>query len=211
MIKSNFLLKKLKIDEKEFITSEELKRYCKSMSLNYEITIRHLVSRGYLIRIFRGIFYVKSLDEAKLGRSKYNNLELVAKGLELKGVKNWYFGLYTALKFNNMTHESFSIDYVVNDKVLRSKPINIAGYKYRFVKLTPKLLTFGIIEGKLRYSDMEKTILDFIYTWRYNGVPAEKIILDVSEWVKNISREKTKKYAINYPKTVQEIADMVIQ
>jgi len=211
MIKSNFLLKKLKIDEKEFITSEELKRYCISMGLNYEITIRHLVSRGYLIRIFKGIFYVKSLDEAKLGKSKYNNLELVAKGLELKGVKNWYFGLYTALKFNNMTHESFSIDYVVNDKLLRSKPINIAGYKYRFVKLAPKLLTFGIVEESLRYSDMEKTILDFIYTWRYNGVPTEKIILDVSEWAKNISHEKTKKYAINYPKTVQGIADIVIQ
>jgi len=88
MIKSNFLLKKLKIDRKEFITSEELKRYCKSMGLNYEITIRHLVSRGYFIRIFKGIFYIKSLDEAKLGTSKYSNIELVAKGLELKGVKD---------------------------------------------------------------------------------------------------------------------------
>jgi hypothetical protein len=27
---------------------------------------------------------------------------------------------------------------------------------------------------------VEKTILDFIYIWRYNGVPREKIILDVS-------------------------------
>jgi predicted transcriptional regulator of viral defense system len=198
------------MDEKEFITSEELKRYCKTMGLNYEITIRHLISRGYLIRIFKGIFYVKSLDESKLGKFKYNNLELVAKGLELKGVKNWYFGLYTALKFNNMTHESFSVDYVVNDKLLRSKPIHIAGYKYRFVKLAPKLLTFGIVDDSLRYSDVEKTILDFIYTWCYNGVPAEKIILDVSEWAKNISREKTQKYAANYPKTVQEIANSIV-
>jgi predicted transcriptional regulator of viral defense system len=211
MIKSNFLLKKLKIDRKEFITSEELKGYCKSMGLNYEITIRHLVSRGYLTRIFKGIFYIKSLDEVKLGKSKYSNLELVANGLELKGVKDWYFGLYTALKFNNMTHESFSVDYVVNDKLLRSKPINIAGYKYRFIKLAPRLLTFGIIKDSLRYSDAEKTILDFIYTWRYNGIPAEKITLDVSEWAKNISSEKTKKYAVNYPKTVQEIAEMVIR
>jgi len=211
MIKSNFLLKKLKIDEKEFITSEELKRYCNSMGLNYEITIRHLVYRGYLIRIFKGIFYIKSLDEAKLGRSKYSNLELVAKGLALKGVKNWYFGLYTALKFNNMTHESYSVDYVVNDKLLRSKPINIAGYKYRFVKLSSKLLQFGIVKENLRYSDPEKTILDFIYTWRYNGVPKEKIALDVSEWAKRISGEKTKKYAVNYPKTVQEIAEMVFR
>ena len=211
MIKSNFLLKKLKIDGKEFITSEELKRYCLSMGLDYKITIRHLISRGYLIRIFKGIFYIKTLDEAKLGKSRYSNLELVAKGLELKGVKEWYFGLYTALKLNNMTHETFAVDYVVNDKLFRAKPINIAGYKYRFVKLAPKLLQFGIIiEDNLRYSDPEKTILDFIYTCRYNGVPKEKIALDISERAKGISSGKTKKYAVNYPKTVQEIADMAV-
>ncbi len=211
MIKSTLLLKKLRLDNKEFTTSEELKRYCKLMSLNYEKTIRYFVYRGYLIRIFKGIFYVKSLDEANLGKFKYSNLELVAKGLELKDVKKWYFGLYTALKFNNMTHESFAIDYVVNDRLFRSKPINIAGCKYRFIKLAPKLLKFGVIEDNLRYSDPEKTILDFIYTWRYNGVPKEKIALDVSEWAKGISGEKTKKYAVNYPKTVQEIVEMVIR
>ncbi len=209
MIKSSILLKKLRIDKKEFITSEELKRYCKTLTLNYEKIIKYYVSRGYLIRIFKGIFYVKSLDEIKLGRAKYNHLELAAKGLELKGVKNWYFGLYTALKFNNITHESFTVDYVVNDKLLRTKPINIAGYKFRFVKLTPKLLEFGIIENNLKYSDPEKTILDFIYIWRYNGVPEDKIVLDVSEWARGISREKIRKYAGNYPTTVQEIADTV--
>jgi predicted transcriptional regulator of viral defense system len=211
MTKSNLLLKKLAIDKKEFITSEEIKRYCKIMSLNYEITIRHLVSRGYLIRIFKGVFYIKSPEETKFNKSRYSHLELVTKGLALKGVKNWYFGLYTALKFNNLTHESFAVDYVVNDKLLRTKPINVAGYKFRFLKLSPKLLNFGIIENNLRYSDPEKTILDFIYTWRYNGVPKEKIVLDVSEWAKDISKEKTKAYAVNYPKTVQEIAGMVIR
>jgi predicted transcriptional regulator of viral defense system len=211
MIKSTILLKKLRIDQKEFIASEELKRYCKLLALDYKKTIKYHVYRGYLIRIFKGIFYVKSLDEVKLSKSKYNHLELVAKGLELKGVKNWYFGLYTALKFNNITHESFSVDYVVNDKLLRSKPIKIAGYKFRFVKLSSRLLEFGIIKNNLKFSDPEKTILDFIYIWRYNGVPKEKIVLDVSEWAKDISSEKIKKYAANYPKTVQEIADMVIR
>ncbi len=211
MIKSSILLKRIRIENKEFITAEELKRYCKLMSLNYEKTVRYFISRGYLTRIFKGIFYVKPLEEIKLGRPKYNNLELVARGLELKGVTNWYFGLYSALKFNNMTHESFSVDCVINDKLLRSKPINIAGYKYRFIKLAPKLFQFGIIIDNLKYSDPEKTILDFIYIWRYNGVPREKIILDVSEWAKDISREKTIKYSSIYPKTVQEIADMVVR
>jgi predicted transcriptional regulator of viral defense system len=211
MVKSNLLLKKLRLDKKEFVTSEELKRDCKSMSLNYEKTIKYFVSRRYVVRIFKGIFFVKSLDEVKLGRSKYNHLELVAKGLELKGVKNWYFGLFTALKLNNLTHESFAVDYVVNDRLLRSKPINIAGYKFRFVKFTTKLVEFGIIENNLKYSDPEKTILDFIYTWRYNGIPKEKIVLDVSEWAKDISNEKTKEYAAKYPKTVQEIAAVMIR
>jgi predicted transcriptional regulator of viral defense system len=210
MTKSNLLLKKLALDRNEFITSDDLKRYCKAMGLSYEITIRHLVSRGYLVRIFKGIFYIKTPEETKFNKSKYSHLELVAKGLELKGVKNWYFGLYTALKFNNITHESFAVDYVVNDTLLRSKPIKIAGYKFKFIKLTPRLLEFGVVGNDLKYSDPEKTILDFIYTWRYNGIPKEKIVLDVSEWAKDISSEKTKKYSVNYPKTVQEIADMVL-
>ena len=87
MTKSNLLLKKLAIDKKEFIISEELKRYCKIMGLNYEITIRHLVSRGYLIRIFKGIFYVKSLDEVKLGKSKYNLWSSLPKAYNLKALK----------------------------------------------------------------------------------------------------------------------------
>ena len=110
-----------------------------------------------------------------------------------------------------MTHESFAVDYVINDKLLRSKPINMAGYKFRFIKLNPRLLEFGVVGSDLRYSDPEKTVLDFIYTWRYNGVPKEKIVLDVSEWAKDLSREKTKEYAVNYPRTVQEIAGMVVK
>ena len=77
----------------------------------------------YIIRIFRGIFYVKSLEEIKYKKVKYNHLELVAKGLELKGVKHWYFGLHTALKLNNATHEYFTIDYVITDSFYRNKPI----------------------------------------------------------------------------------------
>lgn len=210
MKKTSLLLKKLRLDEKEFVTSDELKGYCKSMNLNYETSIKYFVYRGYLTRIFKGVFYVKPLDEVKLGKSRYSHLELVAKGLELKGVKNWYFGLYTALKLNNMTHEHFAVDYVVNDRLFRPKPMSIAGYKFRFIKLSPRLLKFGIVEDSLRYSDPEKTILDFIYIWRYNGVPKEKIILDVSEWTKDLSGEKARKYALNYPKTVQEITETVM-
>jgi hypothetical protein len=196
------------MDRKEFVTAEELKRYCKTMKLNYEMVVRYFGMRAYLVRIFRGVFYVKSLEELKLGRNKYNHLELVAKGLELKNVKRWYFGLHTALKLNNMTHETFAVEDVVNDKLFRANPIAIAGYKFKFSRLSPSLLGFGIRKAGngVRYSDPEKTLLDFIYLWRYNGIPQEKIVADVSGWEKGASKEKLTAYAKKYPKTVAEIA-----
>lgn len=210
-MKETMLLKKLRLDNREFVTSTELKEYCKRMKLNYKSAIGHFVSRGHLTRIFRGIFYVKSLDEVRLGKAKHNYRELVAKGLELKGVKNWYFGLYTALKLNNMTHEYFAIDYVVSDKIFRAKPTKIAGYKFKFVKFKSSLFKFGITKDGLRYSDPEKTILDFIYMWRYNGIPKKKIVADVSEWANNRSRSKIEKYVEHYPKTVQDVIGEVIR
>jgi hypothetical protein len=213
-MRMSIILDKLRIENKEFVTANELKAYCKLTKMNYDLVIRYFVSRKkYLVRIFRGIFYVKSIEEFKLGKSKYNHLELVSKGLELKGVKKWYFGLHTALKLNNMTHEHFTIEEVISDSLFRANPINIDGYKFKFVKLSPSLLDFGIKKENtmLRYSDPEKTILDFIYLSRQDGVPADRIIIDVSDWCKNISKDKLKKYSKNYPKTVAEIVDRVIQ
>lgn len=211
-MRMSVLLKKLRIENKEFVTSKELELYCKSMKFDYTTVIRYFIAQGYLTRIFRGIFYVKTLDEMKLGRSKYSHLELVAKGMELKNVRNWYFGLHTALKLNNMTHEYFAVEDVINDTLFRANPINISGYKFKFTRLSPSLVSFGINKKDeiIRYSDPEKTVLDFIYIWRYNGVPDDKIVLDISEWAKYGSKEKLMSYAKKYPKTVTEIIGRVI-
>jgi len=207
----SLMLRKLQLEKREFVTAEELERYCRLMKLDYGTVVRYFGMRGYLVRIFRGIFYVKSPDELKLGRSKYNHLELVAKGLELKKVNNWYFGLHTALKLNNMTHETFAVEDVINDKLFRANAFTIAGYKFKLSRLSPALLGFGIKNGEngVRYSDPEKTILDFIYVWRYNGIPEEKIAADVNGWAKTASKEKLRAYAKKYPNTVARIAARV--
>ncbi len=211
-MKVSILLEKLWIDKKEFVTAADLKLYCKTMKLDYTTTVKNFVHRGHLVRIFRGIFYVRSPEGLMLGRAKYNHLELVAKGLELKGVKNWYFGLHTALKRNNMTHEYFTIDEVISDSLFRANPINIAGYKFRFIKLSPPLIKFGVREEEIiRYSDPEKTILDFIYLSRHEGMTFEKIAMDVGDWIKDISEKKLRKYAMNYPKTVKRAVGLVIK
>ncbi len=119
------ILKKIHFEGREFIKSTEIKIYCNSLSLDYENLIRYLIRREYFIRIFKGIFYVKSWEEIKYKSNKYSHFELLSKGLELKGVNNWYFGLYTALKLNNATHEYFTIEYVISDNLYRNKPFTI--------------------------------------------------------------------------------------
>ena len=205
------LLRKLWMDKKEFVTADDLKEYCRTFKLDYATVVSYFVKRKYFLRIFRGIFYVKSLEEAKLARNKYNHLELVGKGLGLKKVKDWYFGLHTALKLNNMTHETFAVEDVISDSLFRANPITIAGYKFKFVKLSPSLVGFGVrkSDNGIPCSGPEKTVLDFIYVWRYNGIPEDKIVADVSEWARHASRKKLRSYAKKYPKTVAEIAARV--
>ena len=92
---------------------------------------------------------------------------------------------------------------------IRNWPITVAGYRFKFVKLKDSLLDFGIRKNRYMYSDMEKTILDFIYIWRYNGIPREKILMDLSEYKADISKETIQAYAENYPKTVQRLVEVL--
>jgi predicted transcriptional regulator of viral defense system len=209
-MKSTLLLKKFYIEGKEFVKSDEIKEYCNLLNLNYEKVIRYFISRGYLLRIFRGIFYIKNLEELKFGSNKYSHLELVSKGLDLKGIKNWYFSLYTALKLNNVTHEYFTIDYVISENLYRNNPIHIDNHKFKFMKIKPDLLNFGIIENGFRYSDLEKTILDFIYIWIYNSRPRKKILIDVSDYTNNLSEKRIRNYAKKYPNSVKEIVEEIL-
>ncbi|UCE38783.1 MAG: hypothetical protein JSW00_06020 [Thermoplasmata archaeon] len=204
------VLRKLHLENKEFAIADDIRGYCKDFGVDYNNTIRNLTARGYLLRIFKGIFYVRSFEEVKMGGMKYSHLELVSKGMGLKGIANWYFGLNTALKLNNATHEHFTVDYVVSDTLFRNKPINIGGYKFRFVKLKESLLTFGIKYKKYRYSDLEKTILDLLYISRYSSVPKEKIVIDIEEYMGSVSKNRIQKYSKKYPKTVQKILEEVI-
>ena len=192
------IVEKLARDNKKFILAEEIKDYCRKLSLNYLTTIKYLIRNKYLARIFRGIFYVYSIEERKLGKSEVNSFEILKEALKLKGVRNWYFGLETGLKFNNLTHEYFTIDYVLNDKLFRAKPIIIIGRKVKFYKLSPKMFSFGVVKKGVNYSDSEKTLLDLLYLKHYSKEEFEEI-------AEELSKTKLLKYAKNYNKRVTNI------
>jgi len=200
---SELILKRMWLENRRFVDSDSLRAMCRELEANYESALRYLLVRKYLVRVFRGIFYVKSPEEVKLETVEMSHLEMVAKGLKLKGVENWYFGLHTALRLNNLTHEYFTVGSVINDTIFRANEMKIAGHGFRFVKIKPSLI-FGVKEkGGIRYSDAEKTILDFLYLGRYRGRP----LLDVSELMEKVSKRKLREYAKRYPKTVRDMIE----
>jgi len=203
------LIKKLCLEKKRFITRDELREYCRELSIDYYDTIRYLLSRGYLIRILRGIFYVKSIEERKLKKINISYIEGIVRALEMKGIKNWYFGLDTAIKLNNLTHEYFTTDFIINDKIFRPKPIEILGHKIKFIKISSKLTKFGIIKKMVPFSDKEKTVLDIIYLSKYNNLNDFEIKNKITDLIKSCSKNKLLSYSKNYKKTVREFIKLL--
>jgi len=202
----NRVLKRIRQDKKEFITLKELKKYCKELYFNYKNISDYLVSRGYLVRILDDIFYVKTVDEISQKKLKYSILELVGKGLILINVPNWYFGLYTALKLNKIDYDHKNrFFYLINNKISKNKLIKILDNQFRFLKFKNSLFNFGIINKKIRYSNLEKTILDLIYLWEYNHMNENRILIKLSKLLDGISEEKILEYSHYYPKSNKSI------
>lgn len=189
----NLLIKKLHLANNKFVTRAELEAFCREIKIGYPMAIGYLARHKHLIRILRGIFYIKSIEERKMGKTEISYLEAISEALRIKGVKHWYFGLETALKLNNLTHEYFTIDTVISDTIFRAKPIGIMGHKVAFIKLKPALFRFGIKKGKYPHSDNEKTMLDFVYLKQRGRIKAIP-----PELTGSCSKEKIIEYARDY-------------
>ena len=206
------VLKKIRQDDKEFVLSEELQDYCKDFYVDHRTIGDYLLTRGYLLNILENIYYVKTEEEILQNKLKYSILELVAKGLNIKKVKNWYFGLYTALTLNHVEYEQDNeYFYLINDQILKAKPTKILGKDFRFLTFKDVLFNFGIINNKIKYSDHEKTILDLIYLWQYNNKNESRILIETAKLIKGISEEKLLKYSEFYPESNRNIVKKAIK
>jgi len=186
------------------VTKKELEEVCRRFKANLDSTVNFMISYGYLIRILRGLYYVKTLEEFKL-RKSIDVYRIISLGLDKLGI-NWYFGLYTALRLNGVTHEYSATIFILNDTIFRPKEIEIAGEKVKFIKLKKDLFGFGVKnENDLKFSDLEKTLLDIVYLSRYRSVPEEKIVLMLKEYEKKVNKRRMKSYLKFYPKSVERV------
>ena len=75
------------------ITREEVKRICKRFRVNHANTINFMISYGYFIRILRGLYYVKTIEEFKLKRF-IDPYWVISSGLDKLGGKLVLWALY---------------------------------------------------------------------------------------------------------------------
>jgi len=156
------------------------------------------------VRIIRGLYYVKTVEEFELKKSP-DIYKILFLGLNKLKVK-WYFGLYTALRLDGLTHEFFDTIFILNDRIYRPKEIKIAGERVKFLKLTSKLVDFGIVdEDSKRFSDVEKTLLDLIYISRYRSLPEGRIISMIEGYREKAQTSKILEYLRFYPKAVEKV------
>jgi len=201
MKKIDIVLRELR---KKIITRKDLDSLADKYKFNRLAIRKLLLNKGYLITIFRGIYYLKNYEEKKFNTIKYSPYELLSIGLKLKKVK-WYFALNSALKFLNLTHEIFPVNYVINNTFNRVKPIKIAGTSFFFIKIKPSLF-FNIKKIKtsnnftLNYSDLEKTLLDFIYLKRD---------IDLKEF--KFNKTNFLKYLSKYNKATKTMVNKILQ
>lgn len=204
-MKYGLLVKKVHFESKRYITTEEIRGICGRIGIVHKSGINYLLRTGHLVRVLKGFFYIRTLEERRTSALNANFFDAVLKALEYKGVR-WYFGFDTALKLNNLTHEYFPVDYIISSRLFRPKPVKILGHKVRFIKLKRELLGFGIkSRNGINYSDIEKTLLDMIYIRKYRGVEEVVIRNEIADLLKHANKRKLEKYAKRYPASVRKI------
>lgn len=198
--------RKLLLDGDKIVTSEKIRQAAQNLGKDYTRSLRYLQEHGYLMRIFRGIFYVNSPEERDAGTSDRPVFKIVAEALALKSVKHWYIGLETALRINGLTHEYYTVNYVITDSYRTTKVIRIADARFQFLKWSRRHFESGIRRAfDLKFSDREKTILDLVYKRYIDSRDESNAISPFMEYKKMLDKSKVRNYLAEYPRRVQEI------
>ncbi|NNN17094.1 MAG: hypothetical protein HKL79_01850 [Thermoplasmata archaeon] len=193
---------------REVLTSEELREMARRIGARPEHVVRHLRREGYLLPLFRGFYYVRTPEEVRLHTERHDPLELFALAARAKGIREWYFGLTTALRLNGLTHEDRREETVVSRSFYRIRGVPIGSRRFVIHKWDPALFGFGLgRRGTYRISDPEKTILDLAYLdlWRVKKGHAPTRAW--MEYLPSMDARKIRRYLPHYPGAVRRTVE----
>ncbi len=203
--------KKLLLEGKNIATRDEIFEIARKIRKDEKRSLNYLLEEGYIVRILRGFFYIRSMEERYRKTQDLSTYQLVARALERKGIKNWYFALETALKLNLMTHEYFLRNYVVTDSYRTTKVIQVLGQDFLFIKRGEKQFDHGLVnKDGIWYSDRIKTILDLAYRSYLKNGELNEIKEIFQEYQRFIQKDQVKSYLKDFPRRFEETVEKIL-
>lgn len=176
------------------------------IDLNPESTIRTLTRNDRIMPTFKGHYYVKSPEEILHHASV--PLDVFAHAAKAKGIGSWYYGLYSALRLNGMTHEHRRDEHVIATGLYRPKGVVMADRRFLVLKWKPEMTRFGLERrGPYRFSDPEKTVLDFAYWDHFRKAKGHGATNEWREHLHKVDRGRLESYLPKYPAGVRDAVE----
>ena len=172
--------------------------------------MNYLVRTKRAIRIYKDVYFIKGWNKYFVSPEPMERILGAAMG---KLGWSWYYGLESAWFNGRCAQQAYPGYIIINDRVTMTRKIN--GEKVIFIKSKRKeMFEFGIEKDSwgLLYSDVEKTLLDFIYFANYGRVPQQIVFEAIDSFFDDTnfymirrkrSYKKLKKYLRYYPDFVR--------
>lgn len=147
------------------VSTKDIEELCSRFGFSPANVRTVLIRKGALVPLFfKGIFYVRTSSELLTKTLPLDSLILATLACNKKFGKEWYFGLQTALKLNELAGVQTSTKtFIITKKQVRSKIHSMGSMEFIFSKIKVSSDN-GIIEKNgLRYSDPVRTVLDFLH------------------------------------------------
>ncbi len=157
---------------------------------------RSLYESKKIVYVWKQYYYLRDAEEVEKDFNKMAPSGMIYLILNKLNI-TWYLGLESALEQNKVVWQALNRIIIINSKF--SGTFVIFKHTFEFKKMRKELL-FGINELKnlqdtiLRYSDVEKTLIDFVYY-------KKKVPLDLSTQIEKI---KLKKYLLKIPRFLKQ-------
>ncbi|MCO6487063.1 MAG: type IV toxin-antitoxin system AbiEi family antitoxin domain-containing protein [Phaeodactylibacter sp.] len=171
-----------------FSTQDVYEEFTSAHKVYLAQLLSKMVSKGSLIRLTRGLYYIVPLEQD--AKDFLPDWHLVAKYIMNKGKGNYYIGYYSALQIHQLITQPSLTEIIVTDKQIKQNLITIKGVRFQFVYHNPKRF-FGHKNiwiddfNKVKASDLEKTIIDCLLNPHYGGGMVEigKAVYRASEFI----------------------------
>src|SRR4030042_963891 len=169
----------------------------------YEL-INDMINRGLVLRIKDGLYHIIPYEADSL--TYFPNWHLVGEFLVRK--RDYYIGFYSALDIHGLITQPSLREQIVTKEQIKPKHYKIKNREFEFITLSDQRF-FGYKKqwiddfNKVYCSDVEKTLLDCLYTPAFAGGITE-IVKVIFRYGKDINYSKLFEYIERYQ--VQAVA-----